>query len=276
MDIERFDLPLPPPGLTFPQTPQLYVTIVIYVVVAGFAVHALYQWYRRHSPLAPLLLLGGALCYFNEPIVDVLGLCWHPRPGQWVALQTFGPAPLWGLGIYTIFYGGLAQLLLRQAERGITRRQFWIGVLAFFAVDLVCELPLIHLGLYQYYGAPPMDFMGLPQYWLFINTPGPLIDVAQLLRARRYFTGWRLLLIPLLPMTTDAMGSIAAGWPIFSALNTADASMGLKYAAAAITIALGLIIFDAVSRLICTETHEVAANRTQLAAIPENQPSRAQ
>jgi len=253
MDADRFTPPLPPPGLVFPQTPQLYATVIMSTMVAAFVVYALLQWYKSRSPLAPLLLLGGALSYLNEPIVDVLGLCWHPRPGQWVALQTFGPAPLWGLGIYTVFYGGMTYLMLQQAQRGITRRQFWIGVLAFFIVDIACELPLIGMGLYHYYGEPPFNFFGLPAYWLFINTLGPLMTVALLLRARAYFGGWRMLLIALLPMTTDAAGSIASGWPIFSALNTPEATMALKVIAALSTVGIGWVIMDALSKLICSD-----------------------
>ncbi len=254
MDAERFNLPTPPPGLVFPQTPQLYATVIMHAIVAAFVIYAIYQWYKSRSPLAPLLLLGGALCYLNEPIVDVLGLCWHPRPGQWVALETFGPAPLWGLGIYIVFYGGLTHVMLQQVQRGITRQQFWIGVLLFFMADVACELPLISTGLYSYYGEPPLNIAGLPAYWLFINTLGPLIDVALLLRARHFFSGWRMLLIPLLPMTTDAAGSIASGWPIFSALNTPHASMALKLLAALTTIGIGLLIMDALSKLICSDT----------------------
>lgn len=251
MNPDHFDLPSPPPGLQFPQTPQVYITVIMLTLAGAFVLYGLYQWYRSRSPLAPLLLLGGAVCYLNEPIVDVLGLCWHPRPGQWVALHTFGPVPLWGLGIYIIFFGGMTHVLLQQARRGITRKQFWIGVLAFFAADLACELPILHYGLYHYYGQPPFELMGLPLYWLFINTPGPLIDVALLLRAPQFFRGWRMLLIPLLPMTTDAIGSVGAGWPIFSALNTPDSTVALKTGAALLTAAIGLLLIDALSRVIC-------------------------
>lgn len=252
MSVERFELPLPPSGLVFPQDAQLYATVGMWIVVGGFLIYGVIQTARMRSPLPLLLLLGGAISYLNEPIVDVLGLCWHPRPGQWVALQTFGPVPLWGLGIYIIFFGGMTQLLLSQAQRGISRRAFWTGVLAFFLVDMAAELPLIHLGFYHYYGEPPYSFMGLPLYWLFINTPGPLIDVALLLRAPAMFKGWRMLLVPLLPMTADAVGSMASGWPIFSALNTAAASTEVKWAAATLTIVLGLLLMDGLSRLICT------------------------
>ena len=270
MTPEQFELPLPPQGMEFPIEPQLYATIAMGIVVAGFVLYALRDTIKHRSPLALMLLLGGAICYLNEPIVDVLGLVWHPRPNQWIALETFGPVPLWGLGIYIVFFGGMTLALYRQAQRGITRKAFWIGVLAFFIVDIAAELPLIHLGLYRYYGEPPYMFMGLPMYWLFINTPGPLIDVALLLRAPGFFKGWRMLLVPILPMTTDAMGSIASGWPIFSALNTPDASAATKWLAATLTIIIGLVLMEALSRLICAPAKAPATS-----ANPAFSPQRA-
>jgi hypothetical protein len=45
-----------------------------------------------------------------------------------------------------------------------------------------------------------------------------------------------LLLLPL-PMILDAVGSVGAGWPIFSALH-AEASTAVKYACALATFAI--------------------------------------
>lgn len=262
---ERFDLPLPPQGMVFPDTAQAYATAAVWGVAAVFIAVCLYQAWKTKSPLALLLLAGGAICYLSEPMVDVLALCWHPRPNQWVAVQTFGPVPLWGLGIYLIFFGAMPYLLLLAAQRGISRKAFWAGVLAFFVADIACELPIIHYGLYAYYGDPPYLFMGLPLYWLFINTIGPLLAVALLLRAPRFFSGWRQILILLLPMTTDIAGSVSSGWPIMSALNTPGASAELKWAAATLTTLIGLAIMDGLSRLICTEQAAVARHGLETA-----------
>ena len=131
-------------------------------------------------------------------------------------------------------------------------------MLCFFLADVACELPIINAGLYTYYGEPPYLFMGLPMYWLFINTLGPLMAVALLLRAPQFFSGWRQVLIPLLPVTTDIAGSVSSGWPIMSALNAPGASTELKWAAATLTILLGLAIMDGLSRLICSEQASVA------------------
>lgn len=254
--METFNLATPPQGMVFPQTPQVIITAVMWAVVAVFVVICLHRAWKTRSLLALQLLVGGAICYLAEPMVDVLTAVWHPRPNQWVALETFGPVPLWGMGIYIVFFGAMTYLMLMAARQGISRRAFWIGVLAFFVADVACEWPIIHHGLYVYHGEPPYLLLGLPMYWLFINTLGPLIAVALLLRAPQFFSGWRQWLIPLLPMSTDIAGSVASGWPIMSALNTPGASTELKWAAATLTIFLGLVIMDGLSQLICDQGHQ--------------------
>ena len=60
MSPEQFDLPLPPPGLVFPETPQLYATIVLGIIVTGFTLYTLWQTWRtrtgyRSSWTAPIV-----------------------------------------------------------------------------------------------------------------------------------------------------------------------------------------------------------------------------
>jgi hypothetical protein len=57
------------------------------------------------------------------------------------------------------------------------------------------------------------------------------------------FTGWRAVYLLFLPMVCDAAGSVAVGWPIFSALN-AQASAPVRWLAAALTITIGLAALD--------------------------------
>jgi hypothetical protein len=121
----HFDLPATPDGTEMPQTAQLVATVAMAMLVAGFAVYAIREIAQRRSVSLALLLIGGAISYFNEPIDDVLGLVWHPVVGQWTALDTFSRVPLWGLGIYIVFFGGMPYLILQNLLRGMTRRQLW-------------------------------------------------------------------------------------------------------------------------------------------------------
>ncbi len=150
---------------------------------------------------------------------------------------------MWGLGIYIVFFGGMPYLILQALRRGMTRRQLWawVGVLA--VIDVAVELPVLASGIYSYYGDAPMKIAGFPAYWIVINPVGPLALAVLLLAAGDTFTGWRTLYLPFLPMMFDAAGSVAVGWPIFSALN-AHACAPLRWLAAALTIAIGLATLD--------------------------------
>ncbi len=239
----HFDLPVTPDGTQMPQAAQLVATVAMAVLVAGFTVYAVREIVRSRSITLALLLVGGAISYFNEPIDDVLGLVWHPVVGQWTAVDTFARVPLWGLGIYIVFFGGMPYVILQSLRRGVTRRQLWgwVGVLA--VVDVAVELPVLASGIYRYYGDAPMQIGGFPVYWIVINAVGPLALAVLLLATGETFSGWRALYLLFVPMMCDAAGSVAVGWPIFSALN-AYASAPVRWLAAALTIAIGLATLD--------------------------------
>ena len=78
----HFDLPATPDGTEMPQTAQLVATVAMAMLVAGFAVYAIREIAQGRSVTLVLLLIGGAISHFNEPIDDVLGLVWHPVVGQ--------------------------------------------------------------------------------------------------------------------------------------------------------------------------------------------------
>jgi hypothetical protein len=175
----------------------------------------------------------------------VLGLLWHPTIGQWVAVDTFRAAPWWGVFVYAICFGGLPYFMLVDFRRsGFTARRAWTWIGVFWIVDVLVEIPILSSGLYVYYGDPPMDVLGLPLYWLFMNIAGPLETAVILLLAGSYLRGWRVLLVAALPVSLDAAGSSIVGWPVFSALH-AQAGAGVRYLAAVVTVALGFAVLAA-------------------------------
>ncbi|MCX2930011.1 hypothetical protein ORI20_06990 [Mycobacterium sp. CVI_P3] len=239
----HFDLPPTPDGTVMPHTAQVITTAVMGVLVAAFLVYAICELVHRRSATLILLLIGGAISYLNEPIDDVLGLVWHPEAGQWTAIDTFSRVPLWGLGIYIVFFGGMPYLILQNLRRGMSRAQLWRWVGMLVIIDIAVELPVLASGIYQYFGDAPMQVGGFPVYWIFINAVGPLGLAVLLLAAEDRFTGWRMLYLPLLPMVCNAASSVAVGWPIYSALN-AQAGPVVTWGAAFLTIAIGLSVLD--------------------------------
>jgi len=164
-------------------------------------------------------------------------------PGRSTCPDTFAKVPLWGLGIYIVFFGGMPYMILQALERGVTRRQLWQWVGILFVVDVAVEIPILARHMYVYYADPPFDVAGFPLYWLFINVGGPFEVAVLLYAARHLFTGWRAIYLVALPMVCNAASSIAVGWPIYSALN-AQAAEPVKWVAGAITIAIGYAVLD--------------------------------
>ncbi|TAM68138.1 hypothetical protein [Mycobacterium sp.] len=244
--------PTAPDYLVMPHTAQIVYTGIWAAVVLAFVVYAVVELVLRRSPLLLVLMAGGGVAYFNEPIDDLLGLVWHPRPGQWVMFDTFGPVPVWGLFVYIALFGGIPYLMLRAFERGVTRARMWLWIGVFWVADLAVEIPAINSGMYQYYGNPPMKVFGLPLYWFAINIGGPIETAVVLLVTGGFFAGWRLLLLLPIPMVLDAAGSVGMGWPIFSALH-AGSNMTVKYLAAFATIAMAVAMLHLIIRYVAAK-----------------------
>lgn len=247
-----FNFPRPPLHTIVPGTAQTAADIAWGVLALISLCIILYECRRTRSPFPIIVLAGGAIAYLNEPIVDVMGLVWHPRIHQERVVNTFGPLPLWGLFCYIVFFGAATYLFLTLMRRGVTRKQFWTGVGALMVVNLGIEIPLLPTHLYYYYGyhTAPMTVGHLPLYWLFLNVGGPILAAAVLLAGARVFTGRAMLLAALVPMTSYAAYSLAAGWPIFSALHAPHLAQPLVWAAAVLTIGISALMLDRIAQFV--------------------------
>jgi hypothetical protein len=258
-----FNFPAPPRHAVFPHTAHLWANGVIWAVAGVLFVLALRNAIKTRNVLGLVLLLGGALAYFNEPVDDILGLVWHPRIHQDTVLNTIGPIPMWGLPTYIIFFGGIPWLLLRELRRfRFTLKAFWIGVGLTFLADLAIELPLLQTNLYSYWGhgTPPLTIARFPLYWLLINTTGPIFCAAILFGVPQYFRGWRKLLLILVPVVADASCSIAVGLPVYTVLHAPHISNAVRWGGALLSIGIGLVILDALSRWILARTATCATS----------------
>jgi hypothetical protein len=208
-----------------------------------FAAWTLYLCWRARSPILLLILAGGALCYLQEPIVDHLGAVWYPSINQvpviFHAFNCF--IPLWVLPGYGMFVGALSVVLYRKMIAGITVKQLWTFNFIIWAADIMLELPGLNLGTYVYFGHPAMMFFNFPMTWAMSNTCIDMIAVAILVGYKEFFTGWRMLLIPVVVTMANGAAQGATEYPVFLALNS-NASYPEKLFAALCTLGMSLLV----------------------------------
>ena len=254
--IAHFAFP-PAPDMVFPIVSQFWAEVVLWTITALFAIYSLREWKKTGSPMALILMVGGAIALYNEPIDDILGLVHHPRTNQNIVIDTIGPVPMWGLPTYILFFGCATYLLLKTLQNlKFSRKHYWYGILATFVLDLVIEVPLLELDLYRYYsfGETPMLIGKFPLYWLMINTTGPIMCAAILFAASNYFRGWRAPLVVFLPLITDAGCSAAVGLPVYSVLHMEHISEFTRFLGALASCLIGFFILDGCERWISHTT----------------------
>ena len=220
-------IPSQPVDFAMPAMAQAIFTYgnVLPLAVIGFL--ALRYARQNKSFIPPLLLVGGLLSMFIEPVVDVLGLCYFPDQGSWRAFRAFNVTiPLFMVPVYAWYVGGQAFLVFRILERGMTASKFVQTWLILILVNGALETPGLLLGVYTYYGAQPFQVLGFPWWWTFCNALMPMTAAVLTFKLRPYLGGLRcLLVVPIVPMA-DGLVNGAIGWPTWVALNS-----GYGYAA---------------------------------------------
>lgn len=229
-----------PVALTMPAGWEAVYTAAVLVAFVAMSANAVRLWRADRDGLPLLLMAGGALCVFLEPMVDVLGLCWYPRGSGLELFELMGrPIPFLVLPGYTFFMGGLTVIALHTLRtRGAT------GLLRLYPLMILLELPFEilanHTGVYTYYGQQPLRVGDFPLWWLFVNTMVPVVAAVVLRPLRRWLTGSvaALVVVPLLP-AVDAGVNAALAWPTWTVLNS-DVPMAVTQLAGLATCALAV------------------------------------
>jgi len=253
-------LPLNAPvDMVMPPTAQLWMNVLnwgLAVVLLGFALD---YWRRRGSTVGVWLLLGGALTTLNEPIVDVLGKCWFPAFGAWVAFKAWGfSTPLYMIAVYSWYVGGQAFLSYRRFRTGITRRGVFQLFGTFAAVNMLLEIPGLNtaIPMYSYYGHQPFVFLGFPIWWMFCNGMMPLVIAAVVLKGDALLQGVRRpLIVPLVWMSACMTNALIAP-PTWLALNLEGGTPLLTHAAAVVSLGMSLMVCYAVASVVAIDPPE--------------------
>lgn len=225
----------PPEGMVIPYNEQLIFTIatqIPFVIFFGMGIRNLIS---RGDPKALFFGIGGVLASAYEPIVDVMGFCYFPREGNWVAFEAFGrPIPVFVPATYGWYVGGMGYWFYTvfQNPKSTSRdiQMLWFRA---FAINLILEYPPIYLGIYYYYGYQPVEVGGFPLWFPAVHATSPILAASIVSLMTPYLKGWKNLVI--IPTATTAYGFANAGFgsPVWIALSL-DLGYHVTYPAAAI------------------------------------------
>jgi hypothetical protein len=239
-----------------PEGWQVFYTVLLFVPLLGLGGYCLQRYLKDRDPVPLLCLVGGAMCVLFEPIVDILGLCWYPRDGQWKLFETLGrPIPVGVLFGYMWAFGGLtavAYTVLRQKGRPALWKLYPI----FIGVSIPFELIANHTGYYVYYGNQPLRILEWPAWWGPVNFAVPIVAAIMINHFRRHLTGPRTLALAFLLPMADGGVNAATAWPVWSALNAPDLPTIVVQAAGLLTVSLSVFLVWLVTRpATATATH---------------------
>jgi hypothetical protein len=240
-------LPAPPVDMVMPFANDVY-SIATLVSLALFAAWTIYQCFRDKSPILLLILIGGVLCFLQEPIMDHVGAVWYPYINQsFTVFRAFNVSvPLWVVPGYGLFVGAVSVVLYRKMMAGMTATQLWKFYFVVWLLDLLLELPGLNLGTYIYFGHAALSVFGFPMTWAMTNTCIVFLTAALLVSFKDFFVGPKLLLIPVVVTMANGAAQASAGYPVWLTLNSGADSV-LKLFAAIVTLGMSLLIVHGIS-----------------------------
>lgn len=255
------DVPYPPTGGSMDPTLNLIFLVSMWLIAGLFFIFALRALHRDKSPVFLLCLVGGGLCCLIEPIVDVMGLCWFWQEGNWFVGEWMGRfIPSWIVPVYIWYVGGQCYYTLTRLEKGISTSGLWKLYGLYAAANILLEEPPLHLGLYTYYGAQPLQIGLLPLWWIIVNAAMPVVAAVAIYKLKPHLRGWKILaIIPTMPMC-DALANAAIGWPVWLTLNSSD-SLIITHLGALATLLLAMLMIHYLS-LVATVTTSASNQQT--------------
>jgi hypothetical protein len=212
------------------------------VSFAGVLVWASLHFTRTRDKLPFVLMLGGALCGFQEPVGDILGATFYPLNTPLLVFDAFGRhIPLYVFVGESMFFASALYIAYRFLAIGMPARKLLGVIAAFSAFDALMEMTCIHFHVMTYYGNNPVLVLGLPLYSIVQNgalaVVGGWILLALVPRLSGRRVWWLALIIPF----GFGLQAWLTTWPMYLGLNSgfSQATMlALGLTATALNIAL--------------------------------------
>ena len=212
----------PPADMVIPFMEQLIFTIATQIPFVIFFGYAIRNVLRKADPTALFFGIGGFFASAFEPIVDVLGFCFFPREGNWVAFEWLGrPIPAFVPATYGWFVGGMGYWcwsILRDPKT--TQRDFWWLWVKFFIINLILEYPPLYFGIYTYFGYQPLEVFGFPLWFPAVNATTPLVAGSLVNLLEPHLKGFKKASIITISATAYGLANAAFGFPVWIALST--------------------------------------------------------
>ncbi len=239
--------------MVMPSGPQIAFLIGNALICVLAAIAA--ELYRRRSGSTAgfLLLLAGAAAVLNEPVVDILGLCWFAANGAIPLFKAWGVTiPAFMLPVYCWYVGGQALFAYTAIERGVTTPRLFQLYGLFAVVNVLLEVPGLNLGIYAYYGRQPFELLRFPLWWPICNALMPIVMAALAFRLMPHLRGFGCLAIVMLGPMAAGMTNGAIAIPVWVALN-ADAPLWATWLAGLVSLCLGLTLAFLVTRIVAVD-----------------------
>lgn len=232
----------------------LAFTLVSFVATLMWAVRL---GVRSRDWLPLILMGGGALCGFLEPLGDILGATFYPLNTPLLVFELFGRhIPLYVFVGESMFFTTAVYYAYRFLATGMSVARLMIIIVVFSLFDAAMEMTAIHFHVMTYYGNNPTLVLGLPLYALIQNGALAVVGGWAILIAMPHLAGMqRMLLIPLIPIAFGLQAFIAT-WPMYLALNAGASRSTLLLVGALVTVT------NAALPLLCIYSRSVRQYRT--------------
>ena len=245
-----------PLDAVFNQTAGNYATAVFGLMAGAVFLYGLNYWRKNKNPVVLFMILGGLTTVLIEPLLDIIGLAWHPMHGQNTAFELIGrPIPVWVVAVYLMYFGALGSLNYLAFRKGVTTRAVWLWFCVPVVLDILMEEIMMNFDLYIYYGKQPLILIQhFPFWWAPCNSMGEFVAIAVFTTMGTSLRGSKLLLIPLLMPILDGVGFMLVGLPSIYVLNTADVPAWLTNLAGVATFALSALMVHGVALVVANDS----------------------
>lgn len=259
-------MPAPPVNMAMsPLYPYiLALSIGVFLLALAFAMR---DAQRTGRWLPVLVLAGAAIASLQECIYDVAVLVWWAEQDTTPLYRLFNRSvPVWMLFAYPWFIGGMGYWAYRRFQAGMTARQLWSLYFFGWFANLLLEVPALQIGnIYVYYGDQAFRVFGFPIWMAMTNTLMPIFVGAILHALDDVLHGPRTLLTLILVPAATASAEIAAGWPMWLALNSGQ-GLWVTQIATLVTLGFSMSLAYLVSLKLCVAVPQPARHRAKIAS----------